>query len=66
MDTERVIRSRPRRCSLLGDRAMWPKRGLYAFTGRAVLRADRAVVARPQEYRWLAVLLWQQARTHWR
>lgn len=43
-----------------------PPRGLYAFTGRAVLRADLRVVRRQKEQHWLAMRLWQRARTYMR
>lgn len=41
-----------------------PPLGLHASTGRAQLRADRKIVRRRQERRWLALLLWRRAHTH--
>ena len=40
-----------------------PKLGCFARNGRAVLRGDRKIKPKQQELKWLALLLYYQART---
>jgi hypothetical protein len=47
----------------MGRNPTFPRLGLDAFSGRAILRASCKIVCREPEMRWLAMLIYNRAKT---